>query len=74
MKTPEQPRGRARRPGKAAEHDHEAATQALAAAMATRVRGNGKGGAQPGQLSTAAAGDRLAANRRRASRVRTGDS
>jgi hypothetical protein len=73
MKTPQQPRGRARR-GKTGEQDHEAATQAMAAAMATRVRGNGKGGAAPGGLATAAAGDRLAANRLRAARVRTGDS
>ena len=69
MKVPPQPWGRARRRGKP-----EAQTQALAAAMATRRAGKGKRGAAPGQLSTAAAGDRLAANRLRASRVRTGDS
>jgi hypothetical protein len=76
MKTPQQPRGRARRGGKFGEHDHEVATQAIAAAMAKRVRGTGKGGAAPASdgPGTAAVGDRLAANRRRASRVRTGDA
>jgi len=69
MKTPQGSRGRTRRRGKS-----EAKTQELAAAMAARLAGTGNRGAGPGHLSTAAAGDRLAANRRRASRVRTGDS
>ena len=70
MKTPEGSRGRARRRGKT-----EVQTHAIAAAMAMRVPAKGKRGAAPSDLSTAAAtGDRLAANRRRAARVRTGDS
>jgi len=70
MKTPQGSRGRARRRGTT-----EVQTGAVAAAMATRVPGKGKRGAAPGDLSSAAANeDRLAANRRRAARVRTRDS
>ena len=74
MKTPQQPRGRGRRRGKAGEIDQGVSTQALAAAIEGRLGGKGKRGAAPGGLATAAAGDRLAANRYRASRVRTGDT
>jgi hypothetical protein len=77
MKTPQQPRGRKRRRGATGANDHEATTQALAAAVMLRVGEKGKRGPAPtsGGPATAAAGDRLAAaNRRRGSRVRTGDS